>query len=163
MHSGESRGDPSNRRFYEHGIWYLSDTARTRTRDLFRPKRKPIPLGHSDVLLSTGQLTIKSWSSSSFGCDKICFGCSMLRLGCGMIRSGCGIVWSFCGMIICLGCGMICSDCGMICLGCGQICSGCGMICSGCSIMCLGCGQICSGCGTHTIYALIQAIYKATN
>ena len=27
---------------------YISDTARNRTHNLFRPKRKPIPLGHSD-------------------------------------------------------------------------------------------------------------------
>ena len=40
--------DPSNRRLYEHGIWYIFDTARNRTRNLFRPKYKPIPLGHSD-------------------------------------------------------------------------------------------------------------------
>ena len=30
---------------------YVSDTARTRTRNLFRPKREPIPLGHSDGLV----------------------------------------------------------------------------------------------------------------
>ena len=30
---------------------YISDTARNRTHDLFRPKREPIPLGHSDGLL----------------------------------------------------------------------------------------------------------------
>ena len=29
---------------------YISDTARNRTHNLFRPKRKPIPLGHSDGL-----------------------------------------------------------------------------------------------------------------
>ena len=28
---------------------YISDTARNRTHNLFRPKREPIPLGHSDV------------------------------------------------------------------------------------------------------------------
>ena len=27
---------------------YISDTARNRTRNLFRPKREPIPLGYSD-------------------------------------------------------------------------------------------------------------------
>ena len=27
---------------------YISETARNRTHDLFRPKREPIPLGHSD-------------------------------------------------------------------------------------------------------------------
>ena len=27
---------------------YISDTARNRTHNLFRPKREPIPLGHSD-------------------------------------------------------------------------------------------------------------------
>ena len=29
---------------------YISDTARNRTHNLFRPKREPIPLGHSDVV-----------------------------------------------------------------------------------------------------------------
>ena len=28
---------------------YISDTSRNRTHNLFRPKREPIPLGHSDV------------------------------------------------------------------------------------------------------------------
>ena len=27
---------------------YISDTARNRTHNLFRPKREPIPLGHND-------------------------------------------------------------------------------------------------------------------
>jgi hypothetical protein len=30
---------------------YISDTARNRTHNLFRPKREPIPLGHSDGVL----------------------------------------------------------------------------------------------------------------
>ena len=30
---------------------YISHTARNRTHDLFRPKREPTPLGHSDGLL----------------------------------------------------------------------------------------------------------------
>ena len=30
---------------------YISDTARNRTHNLFRPKREPIPLGHSRLLL----------------------------------------------------------------------------------------------------------------
>ena len=30
---------------------YISDTARNRTHNLFRPKREPIPLGHSDGLI----------------------------------------------------------------------------------------------------------------
>ena len=29
-------------------VEYISDTARNRTHNLFRPKREPIPLGHSD-------------------------------------------------------------------------------------------------------------------
>ena len=32
---------------------YISDTVRNRTHNLFRPKREPIPLGHSDGLSST--------------------------------------------------------------------------------------------------------------
>ena len=31
---------------------YISDTARNRTHNLFRPKRGPLPLGHSDGLVS---------------------------------------------------------------------------------------------------------------
>ena len=30
---------------------YISDTARNRTHNLFRPKREPIPLGHSDEII----------------------------------------------------------------------------------------------------------------
>ena len=33
---------------------YISDTARNRTHNLFRPKREPIPLGHSDGLVFKG-------------------------------------------------------------------------------------------------------------
>ena len=44
----EPRRDPSNHKLYEHGIWYIFDTARNRTRNLFRPKCGSIPLGHSD-------------------------------------------------------------------------------------------------------------------
>ena len=33
--------------FYEHGIWYSSDSARNQTRNMFCLKRVPIPLGHS--------------------------------------------------------------------------------------------------------------------
>ena len=45
----EPRRNPSNRRLNEHGIYIRqTDTARNRTHDLFRPKREPIPLGHSD-------------------------------------------------------------------------------------------------------------------
>ena len=35
---------------------YISDTARNRTHNLFRPKREPIPLGHSDGLLILGSI-----------------------------------------------------------------------------------------------------------
>ena len=41
--------DPSIRRLCEHGIF--SDSAKTRTRNLFRPKSAPIPLGHIDRFL----------------------------------------------------------------------------------------------------------------
>ena len=34
---------------------YISNTARNRTHNLFRPKREPIPLGHSDVLRGVGK------------------------------------------------------------------------------------------------------------
>ena len=33
---------------------YISDTTRNRTHNLFRPKREPIPLGHSDGLCGIG-------------------------------------------------------------------------------------------------------------
>ena len=45
----EARRDPTNRRLNKHGI-YISDTARNRTHNLFRPKREPIPLGHSVLM-----------------------------------------------------------------------------------------------------------------
>ena len=32
---------------------YISDTARNRTHNLFRPKREPIPIGHSDGTIKT--------------------------------------------------------------------------------------------------------------
>ena len=38
---------------------YISDTTRNRTHNLFRPKREPIPLGHSD-----GQVLTSSQSES---------------------------------------------------------------------------------------------------
>ena len=42
---------------YEHEIWYISDTARDRTHNLFCHKCATIPLGHSDgqmfVILAT--------------------------------------------------------------------------------------------------------------
>ena len=45
----EGRRDPSNHRLYEHGIGYISDTARNRTHNLFcSTKCTPIPLGNSD-------------------------------------------------------------------------------------------------------------------
>ena len=44
--------NPSDRRLNEHGI-YISDTARNRSHSLFRSKREPIPLGHSE-----GQATV---------------------------------------------------------------------------------------------------------
>ena len=36
---------------------YISDTARNRTHNLFRPKRESIPLGHSDGQVEEGSLT----------------------------------------------------------------------------------------------------------
>ena len=46
----ELRRDPSNRRLLWTWdmIYNISDTARNRTRNLFRPKCAPIPPGHSD-------------------------------------------------------------------------------------------------------------------
>ena len=39
-------------------LGYISDTARNRTHNLFRLKRDPIPLGHSDGLWPSGQWTV---------------------------------------------------------------------------------------------------------
>ena len=45
----EPRRDPNNRRLYEHSsIWYVSGTTKSQTRNQFRQKCVPIPLGHSD-------------------------------------------------------------------------------------------------------------------
>ena len=38
---------------------YISDTARNRTHNLFRPKREPIPLGHNDVYVIMWYWTMK--------------------------------------------------------------------------------------------------------
>ena len=54
--SRELRRDPSNRRFHEHvEIWFITDTTRNRTRNLFRRKHAPTPLrlGLSDTDFQT--------------------------------------------------------------------------------------------------------------
>ena len=56
MYPDNLEGDPSNRWLIEQGK-YISDTARNRTHNLFRPKQEPIPLRHSDGLFST----LKDW------------------------------------------------------------------------------------------------------
>ena len=48
---------------------YISDTARNRTHNLFRPKREPIPLGHSDGLIllnesQSGSGGVEEWNGS---------------------------------------------------------------------------------------------------
>ena len=47
---------------------YISDTARNRTHNLFRPKREPIPLGHSDGLFQMFALNThqNEWFQSRF-------------------------------------------------------------------------------------------------
>ena len=56
--------NPSKRRLYEHGIWYIiPDTARNRTHNLFRPKCGPIPLGHSDGHRSSHIMQERSWGA----------------------------------------------------------------------------------------------------
>ena len=42
---------------------YISDTARNRTHNLFRPKREPVPLGHNDGLMmrSLARPTLLYW------------------------------------------------------------------------------------------------------
>ena len=37
---------------------YISDTARNRTHNLFRPKREPIPIGHSDVAVEYSNIIL---------------------------------------------------------------------------------------------------------
>ena len=61
----EPRRDPRNCRFSEHGIWYISDTARNRTHNLFPPKCAPIPLGHIDgfyILYQMSPYIFQWWS-----------------------------------------------------------------------------------------------------
>ena len=43
---------------------FISDTARNRTHNLFRPKCAPIPLGHNDGQLITITITITKANSS---------------------------------------------------------------------------------------------------
>ena len=45
---------------------YISDTARNRTHNLFRPKREPIPLGHSDGRNSDGNISFQVMASLLF-------------------------------------------------------------------------------------------------
>ena len=52
---------------------YISNTARNRTHNLFHPKRKLIPLGHSD-----GQIPFRIWildSGIAFRYNKVHFVC----------------------------------------------------------------------------------------
>ena len=44
---------------------YISDTARNRTHNLFRTKREPIPLGHSDGQEVKGQNQTRKTSKSN--------------------------------------------------------------------------------------------------
>ena len=48
---------------------YISDTARNRTHNLFRPKREPIPLGHSDGYIC-GTLRNLYMSEFDYGAEK---------------------------------------------------------------------------------------------
>ena len=48
----EPRRDPSNVIVGSMNMGYISDTARNRTHNLFRLKREPIQLGHSDGQIS---------------------------------------------------------------------------------------------------------------
>ena len=56
---------------------YISDTARNRTHNLFRPKREPIPQGHSDgwsilmiqsqcmAILAVTETCVANWGSTA--------------------------------------------------------------------------------------------------
>ena len=51
---------------------YISDTARNRTHNLFRPKRESIPLGHNDLLALLAKIccykhfiTVHQWTTKS--------------------------------------------------------------------------------------------------
>ena len=48
----EPRRDLGIRRFYEHVIWWISNSVRNRAHNLFRPKCAPIPLSDSDEILT---------------------------------------------------------------------------------------------------------------
>ena len=52
---------------------YISDTARNRTHNLFRPKREPIPLGHSDELVMI--MVSHENSKTMTGTDIFCIKC----------------------------------------------------------------------------------------
>ena len=41
---------------YDYAIWYISDTARNRPRNLFRPQSAPIPLGHRAIYMELSVL-----------------------------------------------------------------------------------------------------------
>ena len=43
---------------------YISNTARNRTHNLFRPKREPIPLGHSNLCVVSG--VVRKYTMLSF-------------------------------------------------------------------------------------------------
>ena len=68
----EPRRDPSNRRLYMN-MGYIFYTAKNRTHNLFRPKREPIPLGHSDgqpfhighLLLTSCTIATLAWHPKS--------------------------------------------------------------------------------------------------
>ena len=51
---------------------YISDTARNQTHNLFRPKREPIPLGHSDGQDKLYKITSWNFSPKSKQILKIC-------------------------------------------------------------------------------------------
>ena len=63
---GEPQMDPSNR-IGSMNMGYVSDTARIRTHNLFRPKCVPIPLGHSDGFLHCSICCVRWSTEFGFG------------------------------------------------------------------------------------------------
>ena len=51
---------------------YISDTARNRTHNLFRPKWEPIPLGHSDGMLLSSRIRFDLKTVDTCGVSNTC-------------------------------------------------------------------------------------------
>ena len=69
----EPKRNPSNRRPYEHGIWYISNTARNRTHNLFRLECfPPFFSQYSPTINNAGNIYITNISCLRHRCWKTC-------------------------------------------------------------------------------------------